>query len=210
MNDRAGGYNALDRDGKAVTRASATVHGSVVVPSRRRSRLRSATAATAGWHATKRTTAPASHSRCRLGARTIIFAGVGYVSLSEEELRGFAESEAKDPAIAKLYSLEREFAETRGGRILDVWKLSHGRIFGLPWMMTLDEVARRLGITEEEANAAAAEVTHAVIPLWHATPEYRASRYRVMHERRARGLPPLLEGGRVPTVADDTEREAER
>ena len=135
---------------------------------------------------------------------------VGYVSLSEEELRGFAESEARDPAIAKLYLLEREFAEMRGGRILDVWKLFQGRIFGLPWMMTLDEVAKRLGITDEEANAAAAEVTETVVPLWHATPEYKASPYRVMHERRARGLPPLLQGGRIPTVADDSEGEAEQ
>ncbi len=100
--------------------------------------------------------------------------------------------------------------EARGGRILDVWKLLQGRIFGLPWMMTLDEVAKRLGITDEEVNAAAAELLEAVHPLWHATPEYEASPYRVMHERQARGLPPLLEGGRVPTVADDTEGEAER
>lgn len=37
--------------------------------------------------------------------------------------------------------------------------------------MTLDEVAKRLTITHEEANAAAAEVTEAVVPLWHATGE---------------------------------------
>ena len=135
--------------------------------------------------------------------------GVVYVSLSEEELRGFAASEARDPAIAKLYELEREFAETRGGRVLDVWRLYQGRIFGLPWMMTLDEVAKRLGIADAEVNAAAAELRAAVGPLWYASAEYKASPYRVMHERRARGLPALLEGGRVPT-ADDIEGEAEQ
>lgn len=134
---------------------------------------------------------------------------VVYVSLSEEELVGFAASEARDPAIAKLYEFEREFAETRGGRILDVWTLHQGRIFGLPWMMTLDEVAKRLGITDEEVNAAVAELRASVGPLWEASPEYKASPYRVMHERRARGLPPLLEGGRVPTVGD-IEGEAEQ
>lgn len=156
--------------------------------------------------------AAAASRRSRKGGlsrRQDYLVGVVYVSLSEEELRGFAASEARDPAIAKLYELEREIAEIRGGRILDVWRLYHGRIFGLPWMMTLDEVAQRLGITDEEVNAAAAELHTAVDPLWKASPEYKASPYRVMHERRARGLPPLLEGGRVPT-ANDIEGEAEQ
>ena len=117
---------------------------------------------------------------------------VVYARLSDAEMRGFAKSEAADPAIAKLYALERQFAEQRGGRTLDLWRLHQGRIFGLPWMMSLDDAAARLGIAEAEATALATELRESVWRTWKQTPEYRDSPYPAMHERRAQGLPAHL------------------
>ncbi len=122
---------------------------------------------------------------------------VVYVRLSDADMRGFAESEKADPAIAKFYALQRELAEQRGGLVLELWKLLQGRIFGLPWMMSLDEAAARLGIAEQEADNLAADFSQAAMNAWAATPEYQRSPYRTMHERRAQGLPPLVPGERL-------------
>ncbi len=119
------------------------------------------------------------------------------VRLSDAEMRGFAESEKADLAIAKFYALQRELAEQRGGLVLELWKLLQGRIFGLPWMMSLDEAAARLGLAEQEADGLAADFSQATMDAWAATTEYQRSPYRVMHERRHRGLPPLVAGQRL-------------
>lgn len=117
---------------------------------------------------------------------------MAYVRLSDAEMRGFEGSKKADPAIAKFYALQRELAEQRGGLVLELWKLLEGRIFGLPWMMTSDEAARRLGISEQEVHRLAADFSQAAMDAWAVTPEYQRSPYRVMHERRAQGLPPLV------------------
>ena len=119
--------------------------------------------------------------------------------LSDAEMRAYAETERRDPAIAKFYALQRELAEQRGGLVLELWKLLQGRIFGLPWMTTSDEAARRLGISQQEVHRLAEDFSQEAMDAWAATPEYQGSPYKVMHERRAQGLPPLVPGERLTT-----------
>jgi hypothetical protein len=119
---------------------------------------------------------------------------VVYVRLSDADMREFAESEKRDRATAKLHALQRELADQRGGRLLELWKLLEGRIFGLPWMMTSDEAAGRLGISQHEVQRLADDFLQEAMDAWAATPEYQQSPYRVMHERQAQGLPPLAPG----------------
>jgi hypothetical protein len=133
--------------------------------------------------------------------------GVVHVRLSDAELRGFAESEKRDPAIARFYALQREVAEQRGSLVLELWKLLQGRIFGLPWMMTSDEAASRLGISEQEVQRLADEFLQEAMDAWAATPEYQGSPYKVMHERRAQGLPPLVPG-EPDLTSDDGQQES--
>lgn len=70
-------------------------------------------------------------------------------------------------------------------------------------MMTLDEAAARLGIAEQEAQRLAADFSQAAMDAWAATPEYQRSPYRVMHERNAKGLPPLVPGERLVRSSTD-------
>lgn len=130
---------------------------------------------------------------------------MAYVRLSEAEMRGFEASASADPAIATFHALQRDLAEQRGGLVLALWKLLHGRIFGLPWMMTSDEAARRLEISEQEVHRLAAEFSQATMDAWALTPEYQRSPYRSMHERRAQGLAPLVAGERPPRSSRDGE-----
>ena len=133
-----------------------------------------------------------------------------HVRLSDADMREFAESEKRDPAIARFYALQRELAEQRGGPVLELWKLLQGRIFGLPWMMTSDEAASRLGISQQEVYRLAGDFSQEVMDAWAATPEYQRSPYKVMHERRAQGLPPLVPGERLTTdlTSDDGQQDS--
>ena len=54
------------------------------------------------------------------------------VKLSSEEMRAFAEEDARDPAIAKLKELSVRYATEAGGVTLAVWRLAQGQFFGLP------------------------------------------------------------------------------
>ena len=120
--------------------------------------------------------------------------GVVHVRLSDADMREFAESEKRDPAIARFYALQRELVEQRGGLVLELWKLLQGRIFGLPWMMTSDEAGGRLGISQQEVHRLADDFSREAMDAWAATPEYQGSSYKAMHERRVQGLPPLVPG----------------
>lgn len=133
--------------------------------------------------------------------------GVVHVRLSDADMRGFADSEKRDPAIAKFYALQRELAEQRGGLVLELWKLLRGRIFRLPWMMTSDEAASRLGISEQEVHRLADDFLQEAMDAWAATPEYQGSPYKVMHRRRAQGLPPLV-AGEPDLTSDDGQQDS--
>lgn len=131
----------------------------------------------------------------RLDLLLVAVAGVVVVHLSAGQMADFAASRARDPAIAKLYELEVAYVTKRGGLALELWRLHRGDLFGDPWIMTLDECVKRLDATEEEVLRVAGEVAADVHPRWFATEEYQRSPYREMHERRARGLPPMRRPG---------------
>jgi hypothetical protein len=90
-------------------------------------------------------------------------------------MEGFAQAEAADPAIAKLYELIVAHATAKGGRTLEVWRLSMGRLFGDPVMMTTDEVAARLDLPVSEVTRVIEETNAAVRPLWTASQEFKRS-----------------------------------
>lgn len=71
--------------------------------------------------------------------------------LDDEAMAFFASRPSDDPAVIADTKIRR-CAEEQGGRTLEYWRLSLGRIWGDPIMMTADEVALRLGWTVEEAE----------------------------------------------------------
>jgi hypothetical protein len=115
---------------------------------------------------------------------------VTIVRLSGEQLREFQESRGQNPAIEKLYELEVAEVTARGGLALEIWRLHMGQLFGEPVMMTLDEVAKQLDMSEEEVREIALDVHKVVLPRWHETPEYRDSEFPDVHRRIREGKPP--------------------
>ena len=73
------------------------------------------------------------------------------VHLDVDEMAFFASRPSDDPAVIADAKI-REYAEQQGGRTLAYWRLSLGRIWGDPIMMTSDEVAKRLGWSVAEAE----------------------------------------------------------
>lgn len=116
------------------------------------------------------------------------------VKLSIDELDAFRENWKADPAIAKLYSLQREYVQSRGGPVLEVWQRFDGRIFGKPCMCDLETAALRARIPLADAQELHDQVMADVLPRWKASPEYAGSPYEAMHARQAQGLPPYPAG----------------
>lgn len=105
------------------------------------------------------------------------------VRLSESEMRGFEQSAEEDPAIKRLNQLTVEYAQKQGGITLEFWKLHMGRLFGLPWMMTVDECAKRLRLPISQLKSIAIESEYAIAKRWEASAEYQRSEWP---ERRSR------------------------
>jgi hypothetical protein len=95
------------------------------------------------------------------------------VNLSAKEMEGFAHAWAENPAAAKLNELTVQEAERVGGLGLKTMRLFRGLIFGDPVMMTLDEVAARLGVSEESVVAALDPITKAAAARWVETEEFK-------------------------------------
>jgi hypothetical protein len=76
---------------------------------------------------------------------------VSVVHLGAEEMALFAARPSDNPAAIADAKI-RGYAEQQGGRTLAYWQLCLGRIWGEPIMMTSDEVAKRLGWPEAEAD----------------------------------------------------------
>lgn len=106
--------------------------------------------------------------------------------LSQEEMDAFAKADADDPAITRLYELTVEHAQEKGGEVLEFWELHMGRLFGKPWMMTVDEVATRLDLPISAAAKIQEDSNAEILPRWYATPEFADSPYREKHEERQR------------------------
>ncbi len=99
------------------------------------------------------------------------------VNLNPRQMQDFDDSRARMPAMAKLYEFEAAAARQQGGFVLEVWELHQGQLFGKPWMMTLDEVAKRLSVPVSRVADAVNTVDGEAVPRWKATPEYRASEF---------------------------------
>jgi hypothetical protein len=94
-----------------------------------------------------------------------------------ESLAEWQASTAADPAMAKLRDLTVEYVQAQGGLVLDVWRHYMGQWFGEPWMMTLNEVGARLGISENHAENIVRATDAVVVPKWRRTEEFRNSVY---------------------------------
>jgi len=97
------------------------------------------------------------------------------VKLDPEEMKALDGRLSADPAVAKLYALLKAEAERRGGKTLAVWKLHMGKLWGVPVVMTSDEVAKRLRMPVSTVAKHINSVTDAVRNDWKATREYQAS-----------------------------------
>jgi hypothetical protein len=102
---------------------------------------------------------------------------VPVVRITPAEIEELAGRLSTDPAVAKLYELTKEHVEREGGLTLAVYKLHLARLWGEPFVMTSDEVARRLQLPVSRVTEIMTEVQNAVRPMWLATPEYRSSRF---------------------------------
>jgi hypothetical protein len=98
---------------------------------------------------------------------------VTVVGLSAQEMEGFARSRADNPVIAKLQDLNVEEAERAGGIGLAAMRLYQGQIFGEPVMMSIDEVAKRLGVSEEAVLEAIAPIQEAAAERWKASEQFK-------------------------------------
>ncbi|HEX5527080.1 MAG TPA: hypothetical protein VFX44_07770 [Solirubrobacterales bacterium] len=99
------------------------------------------------------------------------------VKITPEEMESLGNRLSGDPAVAKLYELIKKEAEEIGGDTLRAWQLHLGKIWGRPYVMTLDEVASRLRMPVSRVTGLIQEVQDVVRPKWLATPEYKASRF---------------------------------
>lgn len=93
--------------------------------------------------------------------------------LTPGDMEGLARASAANPAVARLNELIVEEAERVGGLGLQAMRLSMGHIFGEPWMMTIDEVADRLGLSEEAVSDAIEQIHRAARGRWITTAEFR-------------------------------------
>lgn len=77
---------------------------------------------------------------------------VGIVHMNRSEMKFFRNRKPDDPAVIADEKI-RKYAEAKGGLTLAVWKLTMGRLWGEPLMMTKDEVGVRLNRTESDIQA---------------------------------------------------------
>lgn len=99
------------------------------------------------------------------------------VRQTPEEFAELAGRLSADPAVNRLYELTKAHAEKAGGETLAVWQLHMGRLWGRPYVMTVDEVARRLSLPVSLVTERVNEVNRAVRPKWFATREYKESQF---------------------------------
>jgi hypothetical protein len=89
-----------------------------------------------------------------------------------ETLAGWAAAEEHDPAMAKLRDLTVEYVSAQGGLTLALWRLYMGPWFSNNVMMTLDDAASKLGISDQLALNIVRSTDAVIIPRWRRTPEF--------------------------------------
>lgn len=85
---------------------------------------------------------------------------MGVIHLDDAAMEFFRRRSPHDPAVIADERL-RAYAERTGGVTLEYWRLAMGRIWGEPFMMTDDEVAKRLKRPISELKAIVAETNAA-------------------------------------------------
>jgi len=99
------------------------------------------------------------------------------VKITPEEMHELGGRLSADPAVAKLYELIKGEAEKQGGSVLAVWRLHLGKLWGNPYVMSPDEVARRLDLPVSEVSRRIDDVRQIVQPKWLASDEYKTSHF---------------------------------
>jgi hypothetical protein len=86
---------------------------------------------------------------------------MGIAHLDPEEMAYFTDPSRRYPPAVRADEQLRGYAERVGGLTLEYWQLALGRVWGRPYMMTTDEVAKlldrplsELERIEEETNQA--------------------------------------------------------
>lgn len=95
------------------------------------------------------------------------------VNLTPEDMTAFRASRQKHPWAKKRDDITLEVVNNKGGQTLEIWMLLDGRIFGHPWLMTSDEVARRLNLPLSEVITIAETAGQEIHDTWTATPEFK-------------------------------------
>lgn len=86
---------------------------------------------------------------------------MGVVHLTPAKMQHWA-SLPEDPPVAVNDRQVRVYAEQQGGVTLRYWKLALARVWGDPFMMTNDEVAKRLGVAESDLEQIVADTNAAL------------------------------------------------
>lgn len=99
-------------------------------------------------------------------------AGMTIVRFTEQEMEEWREADRRTPRTRKLFDLAKAHAEREGGETLELWRHHMGRLWGIPVMMTIDDAARRMNISESRAQQIYDNSLEAIRPEWEASPEY--------------------------------------
>lgn len=81
---------------------------------------------------------------------------MGVAHLDQDTMKFFRDRNPEDPSVIADSRIQ-EYAERTGGVTLKYWQLALGRIWGEPFMMSNDEVARRLELPESDIDEIFAE-----------------------------------------------------
>jgi hypothetical protein len=94
-----------------------------------------------------------------------------------QSLADWDAADSGDPAMAKLRDLTVTYITAQGGLALDIWRLYMGPWFGNPVMMTLEEAAKELVISNQLAINIVRSTDAVIIPRWRRSEEYRRTIY---------------------------------
>jgi hypothetical protein len=90
-----------------------------------------------------------------------------------QSLADWDAADSGDPAMAKLRDLTVDYITAQGGLALEIWRLYMGPWFGERVMMTLEDAAKQLGISNKLAINVVRSTDAVILPRWRRSEEYR-------------------------------------
>ena len=81
--------------------------------------------------------------------------------------------DSSDPAMAKLRDLTVAYIVAQGGLALEIWRLYMGPWFGETVMMTLEDTATHLKISDKLAINVVRSTDAVILPRWRRSEEFR-------------------------------------